>query len=412
MKKIALLLFTAALLVPRANALNLDNLLALSSMPLAVAAVSDVQGVPQDQLADLVATLNQADVPPAQFVEVLRYVPVALVTRGSRQPQFVRYIESERSRGVTGPALIQTVVDRLRTYDVTPVMTLDTEPTTLVLEREYVPPVVIERVAEVVPDSLEFVEMPLAVAAVSDFNDVPITRLTDLVTTLNQADMPPAQFVEVMRYAPVTLVQPQQDFVQFVRTQTAQGITGPALGPVIVQQLPSFGVSAPATINLPPARQPERFVRMLPNEPRFRPAPQRVVVDENFFPPEVRHRPRVIVQPQPVAVAPAVAQPAPVRIAGPPGQVKKELGLQTGAEVVHGERRGHGHERGDERQRVFVAAPPPQPVMAQPMPRPMPQQAPPPQAPPPHPGNGHGPENNFGPGHDHGNDHGHGHEER
>jgi len=67
------------------------------AMPLAVDAVSNVTGVPQSQLADLVTTLNQANVQPTQFVEVIRYVPVAL-----EQPGFVQYVQTQSSQGVTG----------------------------------------------------------------------------------------------------------------------------------------------------------------------------------------------------------------------------------------------------------------------------------------------------------------------
>jgi hypothetical protein len=100
-------------------------------------------------------------------------------------------------------------------------------------------------------------------------------------------------------------------FVQFVQQQTTQGVTGPALVPVVVQQLQTFYpaqtqivVSAPATVR------------------QFRSVPQAVVVDQNFVPQVVVTR----MQEHPHG--------------GPPGQIKKQLGLQTGAEVVHGERRG------------------------------------------------------------------------
>lgn len=60
--------FAAALLLTlvavNASTLNIKELLATIAMPLAVAAVSHVNGVPQTALANLVTTLNQANVPP------------------------------------------------------------------------------------------------------------------------------------------------------------------------------------------------------------------------------------------------------------------------------------------------------------------------------------------------------------
>jgi len=68
-----------------AFALNTDQLLATIAMPLAVAAVANVAHVPQDQLATLVSAPSPANVNPTQFVNVVRYVPVALVDQnGSR----------------------------------------------------------------------------------------------------------------------------------------------------------------------------------------------------------------------------------------------------------------------------------------------------------------------------------------
>ena len=68
MRKLALLL-TFALLPTQAWALSTNDLLSTIAMPLAVAAVSNVNGVPQSQLANLVVALNQANVPPTQFVQ-------------------------------------------------------------------------------------------------------------------------------------------------------------------------------------------------------------------------------------------------------------------------------------------------------------------------------------------------------
>src|SRR6185436_17370578 len=127
-------------------------------------------------------------------------------------------------------------------------------------------------------DPVAIAAMPLAVAAMSELTGVPSDQLADLILTLNQADVPPTQFVQVVSYAPQTLVvhpQPQQTtFVDFVRTQTRQGVRGPALVTTIEREMPRF-----TTVTTHPH-------------------------------------------------------------GGPPGQLKKQLGLQTGAEVVHGGKRG------------------------------------------------------------------------
>jgi len=81
----------ALVFATNAFALNTETkeLLAAIAMPLAVDAVSRVTGVPQTELANLVSTLNQGNVAPTQFVDVMRYTPVAL-TDNNAQP-FVAY---------------------------------------------------------------------------------------------------------------------------------------------------------------------------------------------------------------------------------------------------------------------------------------------------------------------------------
>src|SRR5438270_455278 len=108
MKKLAL---TAALLfalvpVP-AQALSTNDLLSLIAMPLAVDAVANTRGVDLVQLASLVANLNQANVPPADFVQVVRDAPTT-------QPEFVPFVQTQVSQGVTGPALV-AAIDQQRT---------------------------------------------------------------------------------------------------------------------------------------------------------------------------------------------------------------------------------------------------------------------------------------------------------
>ncbi|HYU25869.1 MAG TPA: hypothetical protein VEO74_11740, partial [Thermoanaerobaculia bacterium] len=288
-----------------AQALNTKEFLSLVAMPLAVAAVSDLAGVPQDQFGDVITTLNQANVPPTEFVQVVRYVPVALVAQPvAQEPTFTQWLDSQT---VTGPALA-TRIDRrfATTYGVTPVVRTDD---IVYVDDSYIPPVVVTRLQPI--DPVAFAVMPLAVAAMSELTGIPQNQLADLALTLNQADVPPTQFVQVVGYAPQTLVvqqspQPQPAFVDFVQTQTRQGIRGRALVTTIDRELPRFTVTT--------------------------------------------------------------AHPH----GGPPGQLKKQLGLQTGAEVVHGFKpgrqvvvqrekhdhgEGHGHGRGHGRE-VRVVPPP------------------------------------------------------
>ncbi len=314
MRKLALL-FLLALLPIQAWALNTDQLLSTIAMPLAVAAVSNVSGVPASRLADVVVALNQANVPPTQFVEVIRFVPVALVVQNNQQPDFVQFVQTKVSRGVMGDALVNAIAEELRdNFKITPVLTLNGEPTTVVVQDDFVPPIVVSRVTTVAPattivtaDPLAVIALPLAVAAVADIAGVPRNELANLVAALNNANVPPAQVVQVLRFAPVALIVDNgQPFVQFVQQQTAQGVTGPALVPIVVQRLRTFfPAQTQIVVTAPP--------------------PQGVVVERDFIPPVV------------------ISRVEEVRLhphGGPPGQIKKELGLQTGAEVVHGEKEG------------------------------------------------------------------------
>jgi len=331
MRKLALLL--ALIVIPaQAWALNVNDLLSTIAMPLAVAAVSNA-GVQNSQLADLVTALNQANVPPTQFIEVIRYVPVTLVDQNG-QP-FVAFVREQTTQGVTGDALVNAIADRLRTnFNVTPTLTLDTEPTTFVLSDNFIPTA---STMQLTGDPLSLIGLPLAVAAVSDITGVPQDELGNLVATLNNANVPVVQEVQIIRFAPVALIdQNGQPFVAFVQQQVSQGVTGPALVPVVVQQLQTFfppqtqiAVAAPAVVSSPVQ-------------------PQRVIVERDFAPPPV-----VISRVEELRMHPH---------GGPPGQLKKELGLQTGAEVVHGEKRG--------RQFTPAAVPPPAPVAVAPQPKP------------------------------------------
>ena len=304
MRKLPVMLLLMTLLAGQASALNISNLLSTIAMPLAVAAVSDLAHVPEDQLATFASALNQANVPPAQFVRVVRYVPVALVDQNG-QP-FIAYVRQETEQGVTGDALATAIADHLQSsYGVTPELTTNV-PAIEIVERDYVPQDVLTRLGQqITSDPLAIVTLPLAVAAVSNIAGVSQDQLANIVATLNQADVPVTQEIDVIRYVPVALVADNgPPFVQFVQQQVADGVTGPALVPVIYQQLQTY-YPAPVTVAAAPART--------------------VVVDENFVPRTVVTR-----------ITELRANPH----GGPPGQIKKQLGLQTGAEVVHGKKPG------------------------------------------------------------------------
>jgi hypothetical protein len=381
MRKLALLL-AFALLPVQAWAFNTNDLLSTIAMPLAVAAVSNVTGVSQTQLADLVTSLNQANVPPQQFVEVIRYVPVALVDQNG-QP-FVAYVQEQSSQGVTGDALVNAIVSRLQSnYNVTPTLALNGEPTTVVLSDNYIVSPMnttqLSGLSGLSGDPLSLIGLPLAVAAVSNITGISQDDLASLVATLNNANVPATQEIDIIRYAPVALVSDNgQPFVQFVQQQT---VTGPALVPIVVQQLQTY---------YPPQTQ-----IVVSSAPAPAPRPQRVIVERDFNPP-----PMVISRVEEVRLHPH---------GGPPGQLKKQLGLQTGAEVVHGEKRGHqftptpapapvvmtpakeqhGHGRGHEKN--VQAAPAPM-ISSAPAPAPPAVVAPQPKAMPPGKAKGHGDE--------------------
>lgn len=373
MRKPALLLLILALIPIHASALNTNDLLSLVAMPLAVDAASRVTGVPQDQLAQFVSTLNQADVPPPQFVQTVRYAPVAL-----QQPDFVPYVVTQQSQGVNGFQLVDVIDQRLPQYGVTlqPVEVVDVTPS-YVLSDNYIYSPASTVASGNSNDLLSLIAMPLAVAAISEIAGIPQDQLASLLGTLNQAEVPPAQFVDTLRYVPVALVE-QPDFVPYVQTQVSNGVTGPALVTVIDQRLPQY-TPAPAASNIVVTQD------YIPRPVRTRvaewhahphggpPGQLKKIYGVQTGAEAMRQEPARVIQPQPVAVAPRV-----VHI--PPGQAKK---AERHAEV-HGEGhgKGHGHDRAPV---VFVpppmssAAPPPQPVFV-----------PAPAAPPQENDHGHG----------------------
>jgi len=178
---------------------------------------------------------------------------------------------------------------------------------------------------------LALVAMPLAVAAVANLTDVPTNDLISFISALNQAAMPAPQFVEVVRYSPVVFfddaIEPQ--FIRFVTTEVDRGIRGETLAIAIADRYRTIGIREIDVIR----------------------PPRTIIVDrDEFFPPVVRTR-----------VAEMRAHPH----GGPPGQLKKDLGVQTGAEVVHGSRPGErvvvarDSGKGRDKQKAKVAQPAP-----------------------------------------------------
>lgn len=278
-----------------AQALSTDELIAIGAMPLAVAEVAALPEVPRDEFISVVTTLNRAAVPAPQFIEVVRYAPVALVD--TTEPQFVTFVTTEYERGIVGEPLAVAIADRYQTYGIREIDVVN-PPVVTVVERQFLPEVVVTRFQPAAFNPLALIAMPLAVAAVSDLTGVPQNDLISLVTSLNRAMVPAPQFVEVVRYSPVVLVDrtASPQFIQFVTTEVDRGVFGRPLAFAIAERLETF---EPIDIDLV--------------------EPLVVFEREQILPPVVVTR---------------VARDHPH--GGPPGQLKKQLGLQTGAEVVHG----------------------------------------------------------------------------
>jgi len=263
-------------LVPlQAGALSLSNaLLPAIAMPLAVDAVTDVPGVQTDRVAQLVTYMDEANVPPADFVDVFRYVPVALVMRTDGQPDFVEWTHQQILNGITGPELVTVMKRQLSTYDGTiPVVTpTRTRSIDYAFANDYVPVAIRDHTDRLLFEPLSLIEMPVAAANVYDINGLPIDRVSDLVAQLNAANVPPVQFVEVMRYAPVAVAQP--DFVPWVQTQVVSGVTGYSLVNAINHQLIAYDLTPEIDLGSPvyystPNYYPQVANYVAPVDPTF-----------------------------------------------------------------------------------------------------------------------------------------------
>jgi hypothetical protein len=314
----------------QAQALQTEELVALAAMPLAVAAAAETTGVPVGDIVDVVTVLNDAYVPPAQFIEVVRYAPAAVMVDTTPDP-FVVYLRDQYDSGLRGPALVSVVENRFRTYDLGDVDLTVAEPgvayyqpVTYYEPATFFPPVVQTRITTHYVDTgdlLAMALMPLAVSAVSDLAGVPHNDLVSFVQLLNAAAVPAPQFVEVVRYSPAVLLveERRSPFVVYLQDRYDAGLRGDAFVTVIESRLRTYDDFGNFDLNV--------------TEPRIV-----TYQPDLFFPPVVRTR-----------YIDSSSHPH----GGPPGQLKKEWGLQTGAEVVHGSSRGRsGKASRVERTRV------------------------------------------------------------
>lgn len=317
-KSTVLLLLLTLALAGTASALQTDELIALTTMPLAVADVVAIPEVPQSEVITVVTTLNEAAVPPPQFVEVVRYIPVAVVEPA--EPRFVTYVTQEYQRGVVGEPLALAIADRYDTYGYEDVQMVNPPVVTYVERQQFLPAVVTTRYQPVTFDPLALIAMPLAVAAVADLANVPSGELMQLVSSLNRALVPAPQFVEVVRYSPVVLVDRTESpqFLQFVSTELDHGIIGRPLAYSIAERIETY---APLELNVVEI-EPARFYE-----------------DD-------------IILPAPVTAFATTRVATTHPHGGAPGQLKKQRGVQTGAEIVHGSRPGQVARATVERERA------------------------------------------------------------
>jgi hypothetical protein len=420
MKKLSPLLILLALLLPaRLSAFDNTYYRSLAAMPLAVDACSRSGQIPEDQLGRFASRLNEADVSPVMFVETIRYAPYAL-----QQPDFYPFFEDQFSQGLRGAALVTVINERLPRYGVT-VRRIETTPA-WVLSHNYIPrydSYTSRRTTRTVSytpydDSsyyrsrprydrqtmLYLIEMPLAVATVSDLDGVREDDLGRFCGTLNRGYLPPEQFIDTVRYAPAVFVE-RPDFVPFLDVQIGNGVFGMQLFAAIQPRLPSyaapgysFSPSYVLTDQYIPQPVRTRFQQVVSNGGYTQPAfiPQPAIAQPVYTPPQQAYtapviqpsyaqqraarghgRQRVIAQPS-YAPQPAIAQnpyiaPAPQVVHIPPGQAKKAA---REAEK-QARQQGHGKGHGNVVQQQPVFAPPPM-ASAVPAPAPAPVFVPPP----------------------------------
>jgi hypothetical protein len=278
--------------------LNDAEALSYAAMPLAVADVCDVRGVQTDQVATLVTYMNRANVSPDAFIDVFRYVPVALVLHSDGRPDFVEWVGSEVDRGVMGDELITVMERRLTTYGsvvtVSPFHRHRYPRVDYAAYEPYYVPVAVRRYCEhELLDPFALIDMPVAVADVVELG-VPIDRVGRLVVQLNLGYVSPLQTVEILRYSPAALLAVDYggpDFVQYVYDQRVGGLSGFGLVRVVDRHLPVYGVAP--QIDLASPVYPAQNVYVDP-------------IDPAFVPPTVRTRVASFAAPAAIAATPQV----------------------------------------------------------------------------------------------------------
>ena len=349
MKRIAIAVFLLALAPMQAKAFTAqavysnNDLMSYVAMPLAVSSVCDVRGVQTDRVGELVGYMNQAEVAPADFVDVFRYVPVALVMRTDRRPDFVEWVHGQVDHGVVGVTLVTSMEHQLGTYsDYLPVSARYRGTRHQrryayayrdVFADDYVPVVVHRYCERQWADPMALIEMPVAVTNVYGLG-LPYQRVSSLAIELNLGDVPPVQFVEVFRYAPAALVVSTgygPDFVQFVHSEQIAGISGIGLVQVIDQRFPTWGIDAQIDLSTPYYYGQNYYTPYAPTAVQYSAQYYVPPVDSAWVPPVVQSR---------VASAYAAGganwtgqQQAPA-IAAAPQQVQRLLNAPNGGAVV------------------------------------------------------------------------------
>src|SRR5262249_30688753 len=185
MRKLSLLILFLAVIAPlKSQALiTTDETLSYVAMPLAVSDVTAVRGVQTDQVAQLVTLMDEAQVSPQGFIDVFRYVPVALVYNNGNQTNFVNWVQGQINDGVTGDRLVTVMERRLTTYGNNVVRVSEARSYVrpqVVFERDYVPAGVTTYVERQLVEPFALIDMPLAVDNVVALG-VPFDRVGNFV---------------------------------------------------------------------------------------------------------------------------------------------------------------------------------------------------------------------------------------
>jgi hypothetical protein len=337
MRGILVSLCLTAVLPSQAKAFNTaadTELLSYVAMPLAVSAVCDVPGVQTDRVGRLVSYMDQANVPPEDFIDAFRYVPVALELRTDGRPDFVEWVGGQVNQGIGGSQLVTVMERQLRTYDnYVPAVTVVSERAprrraprnyySYAYQDDYVPVVIRRHCERQRLDSLSLIDMPVAVARVCDLGNVPYERVSSLAIELNLGGVPAVQFVELMRYAPAGLAggYGQPDFVQFVHGQRVAGISGYGLVRSADRQLRTYDITPQIDV-VAPQYSSQNYYVAAPVQNYVAP------VDTRFVPPVVQTRMARF-------AGSRIQNPGPVPAVAAAPQVERLFGAQGGAVVAN-----------------------------------------------------------------------------